>query len=330
MGMDRRVGGARMWARRAAAGMLCVSVSLSAGCGNSAGTEEPTVAAAVSGVPAVAPVEQPKEFRAVLRGSTAAVSWAPASAGAALTGYNLYIDQANPVLLDAASTSFVTGSLKPGRDHLLQLVAVAGGEVSRPSTATITVSRAQKTRRTETMQAQSSNSRSPRPSTASTRKPQPQTSTSSRLVASTATKPETQAPTSTRPTGSQRPAVSGITVRGEIGAYIAVQQLGAGYDEAKPSCGDGWQPDLQVLDGAKAVLALAEYSTGKLSRVRHDNGFVSWSCDWTYTLIANESPVYTFHAEYENMETYRSDNRTLSRSSLSSGRGPSMYISLRI
>lgn len=283
----------RTRATAAGAALLLACAGLAACSSAEAPVVAPVAAVAAASVPA------PTDVRVALQGTSAVVSWAP-SGLPDLTGYAVYVDDAAAVAMPKDRTQHRIAKVTPGASHLVQVVAVAGQEQSLPTAVTVDVP-------------------APRPSAVEV------------VEEPAVAAPVAQAPAPVQAPGAPAaapaaPVASGYTVQGQLTATISVpNDLGDGPPE--PNC-TGFRPLLQLLDGAKAVVALAELSGDRVSSVEVKHGSTWWQCDWTYRAQVEDAPVYTFHAEYENSDYDRSDDKTVSRAVVASGKGPAMYISL--
>jgi hypothetical protein len=109
----------------AAGSLLMVS-----GCGAATTLESTAADVSVTSSASASPLP-PADFRAVLKGTTAILSWTP-SRSTGLTGYTIYVDNGPPASVPGSVTQYRAEGLAPTMSHLVQVVAVAGQEQSGP------------------------------------------------------------------------------------------------------------------------------------------------------------------------------------------------------
>ena len=116
----------------AAAGSLLVV----SGCGAATTVERTAADVSVTSSASASPLP-PADFKAVLKGTTAVLSWTP-SHSTGLTGYTIYVDNGPPASVPGSVTQYRAEGLAT-MSHLMQVVAVAGQEQSAPVSLTVEV-----------------------------------------------------------------------------------------------------------------------------------------------------------------------------------------------
>jgi hypothetical protein len=113
------------------------SLLLVSGCGAATTLERTAADVSVTSSASASPLP-PADFKAVLKGTTAVLSWTP-SRSTGLTGYTIFVDNGPPASVPGSVTQYRAEGLAPTMSHLVQVVAVAGQEQSAPVSLTVEV-----------------------------------------------------------------------------------------------------------------------------------------------------------------------------------------------
>jgi hypothetical protein len=82
-----------------------------------------------------------------------------------------------------------------------------------------------------------------------------------------------------------------------------------------------------VKDGSGSTVALAALAEGRVSHVMRGGGSLGYDCTWIYTAdLTLTSPVYTFQAYVDGVDTIKPDERTAGAAELAGGKGPSLSL----